>query len=97
MSLKCILQGQQIKPITFTVTLFANNWINNQQIIENNNFIVNKYAYIISPTGDSFLACNNAIVYIDNVVETGKITFHCIEPPSTDLIMNVLKTEVITL
>ena len=80
--------------IAFTVTLPASGWNNNAQTISNAQFVASGYAYTISPDGGSFLACNAAIIYVDNVTEAGKMTFHCVETPTEDLTMNILRTEV---
>lgn len=82
------------KQVAFTVTLPASGWNNNTQTISNAKFIASGYAYTVSPEGGSFLACNAAIIYVDNVTEAGKITFHCVETPTEDLTMNILRTEV---
>ena len=82
--------------IAFTVTLPASGWNNNVQTISNAKFVASGYAYTVSPEGGSFLACNAAIIYVDNVTEAGKITFHCVETPTEDLTMNILRTEVST-
>ena len=80
--------------IAFTVTLPASGWSNNAQTISNAKFVASGYAYTVRPDGDSFLACNAAIIYADNVTEAGKITFHCVETPTENLTMNILRTEV---
>lgn len=80
--------------VAFTVTLPASGWRNNAQTINNAKFVASGYAYTVSPEGGSFLACNAAIIYVDNVTEAGKITFHCVETPTKDLTMNILRTEV---
>ena len=80
--------------IAFTVTLPASGWSNNAQTISNAKFVASGYAYTVSPEGSSFLACNAAIIYVDNVTEAGKMTFHCVETPTEDLTMNILRTEV---
>ena len=80
--------------IAFTVTLPASGWSNNAQTISNAKFVASGYAYTVSPEGGSFLACNAAIIYVDNVTEAGKMTFHCVETPTEDLTMNILRTEV---
>lgn len=80
--------------VAFTVTLPASGWRNNAQTISNAKFVASEYAYTVSPDGGSFLACNAAIIYVDNVTEAGKITFHCVETPTEDLTMNILRTEV---
>ena len=80
--------------IAFTVTLPASGWNNNAQTISNAEFVASGYAYTVSPGGGSFLACNAAIIYVDNVTEAGKMTFHCVETPTEDLTMNILRTEV---
>lgn len=80
--------------VAFTVTLPASGWSNNAQTISNAKFVASGYAYTVSPEGGSFLACNAAIIYADDVTEAGKITFHCVETPTEDLTMNILRTEV---
>ena len=80
--------------IAFTVTLPASGWNNKTQTISNAKFIASGYAYTVRPDGNSFLACNAAIIYADNVTEAGKITFHCVETPTENLTMNILRTEV---
>ena len=82
--------------IAFTVTLPASGWNNKAQTISNAKFVASGYAYTVSPEGGSFLACNAAIIYVDNVTEAGKMTFHCVETPTEDLTMNILRTEVST-
>lgn len=86
--------GKTPVDVAFTVTLPASGWNNNTQTISNAKFIVSGYAYTVSPEGGSFLACNAAIIYVDNVTEAGKITFHCAETPTEDLTMNILRMEV---
>ena len=80
--------------IAFTVTLPASGWNNKAQTISNAKFVASGYAYTVIPDSNSFLTCNAAVIYADNVTEAGKMTFHCVETPTENLTMNILRTEV---
>ena len=82
------------KAVSFTVTLTAAGWIGNTQTVSNSNLAANGYAYIVAPDGDSFAGYAGAVIYADNVTQNGKMTFHCNEAPTVNLIVNIQRTEV---
>lgn len=92
--IKSDLSAKSSKGVSFTVTLSASSWSNSAQTVSNSNFIVSGYAYTVSPASGSFSDYASAVIYADDVTTTGKMTFHCSETPTTDLTVNVLRTEV---
>lgn len=81
------------KARAFSVTLYAASWSNNSQTVSNTEFVISGFSYIVSPKEDSFAAYSEAIVYAEDVTQVGKMSFGCSEPPTTDLIVNILKVE----
>lgn len=82
------------KALSFTVTLTVAGWTGNAQTVSNSNFAVSGYAYTVCPAGDSFAGYAEAVIYADDVTAAGKMTFHCSEKPTANLIANILRVEV---
>lgn len=85
--------GKSEKAVSFTVTLSASAWSGKAQTVSNAKFAISGYAYTIAPSGDSYKAYAEAVIYADDVSESGKMTFHCSETPTADLTVNILRTE----
>ena len=85
--------GKSGKADSFTVTLTAAGWSAGAQTVSNSRFIVSGYAYTVCPAGDSFAGYAEAVIYADDVTTAGKMTFHCNEAPTVNLIVNILRTE----
>ncbi len=85
--------GKSEKAVSFTVTLSASTWSGKAQTVSNAGFIASGYAYTVAPSGDSFKGYTEAIIYAEDVNESGKMTFHCGEEPTEDLTVNILRTE----
>ena len=82
------------KAVAFTVTLSASGWSEKTQMVSDERFLTNGYAYSVAPDSGSFSAYGNAVIYADNVTTAGQIQFHCSETPAVDLTVNVLRIEV---
>ena len=78
----------------FTATLSSAAWSSNSQTITNSNFIANGYNYIVTPTGDDFIAYADAQIYADDVVINNEMTFHCSVVPTSDLMINIMKVKI---
>ena len=77
---------------TFKVTLYAFLWDENVYTASNSLFVTStSYAYIITPKGSSFKEYVDCGIYADDVTTVGKITFHCDEVPTNDLVVNVIR------
>ena len=77
--------------ISFTITLNSANWSNNSQTVSNNNFVSSGYSYIITPEGSSLQDYGEAQIYANNVTTNGQITFHCVNTPSSNLTVNIMR------
>ena len=82
------------KAVSFTVTLAAASWSSKAQTVSNANILTGAYAYVVSPAPASFGAYSEAIIYADNVTQTGKMTFHCSQTPKAALTVNITRIEV---
>ena len=82
------------KALSFTVTLTAAGWSSNAQTVSNAYFIASGYAYTVVPASSSFADYGAAQIYADDVTTNGSMTFHCDSVPSSDLTVNILRTEV---
>lgn len=76
---------------SFTGTLSSGSWSNNSQTINDVKFIANGYAYIVSPTSSSFSDYGTSQIYADDVTVDGSMTFHCVDVPSSNLIVNIVR------
>lgn len=85
--------GKSGKAVSFTVTLSASAWSGKAQTVSNAGFIASGYAYTVAPSGDSYKAYAEAMIYADDVSENGKMTFHCGEEPTESLTVNILRME----
>lgn len=75
----------------FTVTLSSSGWSSNAQTVSDAKFIASGYSYIVSPVSSSFTAYGEAQIYADNVSTDGSMTFHCVNVPSSNLMVNVVR------
>lgn len=80
--------------LSFTITLTSSGWSSNAQTISNNNFIDGDYAYIVSPASTSFEAYGTAQVFADDVTTSGRMTFHCVDTPDENLLVNIIRVAV---
>mgnify|MGYP006978482747 CR=1 FL=1 len=85
--------GKSEKAVSFTVTLSASAWSGKAQTASNSKFATSGYAYTVCPAGGSFAGYAEAVIYADDVSESGKMTFHCNEAPTKNLTVNILRTE----
>lgn len=76
---------------SFTITLASNAWINQSQTIYDGKFLATGYAYVISPASVNFTNYAEAQIYADDVSTDGQITFHCIDVPSSNLTVNIIR------
>jgi hypothetical protein len=76
---------------SFTVTLAAASWSNNQQTVSNAKFIASGYAYAVAPNSVSQLDYAEAQIYVDNVNNNGVMKFYCVNVPTSDLTVNVIR------
>ena len=77
----------------FTVILTAAGWTEKVQTISDTRFITAGFSYIVSPASANFSEYANAVIYADDVITDGIMTFHCTETPTADISVNVLRTE----
>ena len=88
------------KDLSFTVTLEAADWANNEQTISNNsNFVASGYIYYVTydqSTASNRKAFIDAEIYADNVTVDGSMTFHCASAPSDDIVVKIARAEVQT-
>lgn len=82
------------KAVSFAVTLSASGWSGNAQTVSNANFVASGYAYLVSPESGSYIPYVSAVIYADNVTAAGEMTFHCVETPTVDLAVKILRMEV---
>lgn len=75
----------------FTVTLASASWSNNAQTVSNAMFLASGYAYIVSPASTSFSDYGTSQIYADDVTVDGSMTFHCVDVPSSNLTVNVVR------
>lgn len=80
--------------LSFTITLTSSGWSSDAQTISNSNFINSGYAYIVSPASTSFEAYGTAQVFADDVTTAGRMTFHCVDTPDENLLVNIIRVVV---
>lgn len=83
--------GTDYGALSFTATLTAAGWSNNEQTASNANFLAAGYAYIVSPASASFAAYGESQIYADDVTTGGSMVFHCDSVPSADLTVNIVR------
>lgn len=76
---------------SFSITLAAADWSNNEQTLHSAYFVTVGYGFIVSPAPSSFADYASAVIYADDVTSAGQMTFHCTNTPSTDLTVNVIR------
>lgn len=76
---------------SFSITLPAASWSNNEQTVTSQYFVTVGYGFIVSPASSSFADYANAVIYADDVTSAGQMTFHCTNTPSTDLTVNIIR------
>ena len=81
------------KAVAFTVTLSASGWSGNAHTVSDARFLTGDYAYSVAPDSGSFGAYGESVIYADNVTTAGKMQFHCVEVPTADLTVNILRME----
>lgn len=86
--------GTDYGTLAFTVTLSggSGSWGSNQQTVSNSNFRASGFSYIVSPASSSFGDYATAVIYADDVTTNGQMTFHCIDVPSNNLTVNIIRT-----
>lgn len=75
----------------FTVELKSASWSNNTQTVNNNNFIADGYAFIVSPSSADYSAYTSAQIYADDVSTDGQMTFYCNTTPTGDITVNIVR------
>lgn len=76
---------------SFSVTLPAASWSNNEQTVTSQYFVTVGYGFIVSPASSSFADYASAAIYADDVTSAGQMTFHCTATPATDLTVNIIR------
>ena len=82
------------KSISFTVTLSAQDWTDNQQTISDARFVASGYGYIVGPADSSYEDCNEAGIRALEVTIDEQMTFTCKDVPTNNLIINIVRMEV---
>lgn len=82
------------KAVAFTVILSTSGWSGKVQTVSDARFLMDGYAYSVTPDSSNFSAYGEAMIYADNVTTTGQMSFFCSEVPTTDLTVNILRMEV---
>lgn len=81
------------KGVAFTITLTAEGWLNGAQTVSNELFLANGYAYIGSPSSESFPDFASAQVRPEDTPANGALTFYADTTPTASLTVNVLRLE----
>ena len=84
----------QGKFVAFTVTLDKDNWADGEQTITDAKFITSGYAYIVTPSPADIEKYSEAEIYAKDVSVASKMTFHCGETPTDDIVVNVVRIPV---
>lgn len=82
--------------LSFTVTLDAADWSSGEQTVSSQYFVASGYAYITSPASARFADYVDAQIYADDVSTNGSMTFHCVNEPTNDITVKILRTEAST-
>lgn len=75
----------------WSYNLSQSSWVNNTQVVYDNNFLANGYAYIVSPSPSNFKEYVECMVYADNVIVDGQMTFHCDTTPTVNVSANIVR------
>ncbi len=82
-------KGIDYAATSFTVSLTS--WSSNACTVNDNRFLADGYAYIVSPNSASRPAYISSGVYADDVDTIGSMTFHCNSAPSATLTVNICR------
>ena len=91
-TLSSTLTTFQTSFIAFTKTLSSASWVNNEQQLADANFKPSGYAYIVSPDSSSFIDYCNAQIYALNVTTQNRMKFKCVNTPTADITVNIVRT-----
>ena len=81
-------------PISFTATLLASSWSSSALTISDQRLIASGYTYMVSASSSSTRDYQDADIYADDVTTDGQMTFHCMETPTSDLTVNIIRLEL---
>lgn len=87
------LQEVATKTFVFSVTLLADDWVDNSQTITDSKFIAGNYEYIVTPDPSNYIAYGSAQVYADDDTD-GHMIFNCVSVPEEDLVVNISRKAV---
>lgn len=79
----------------FSVTLSTSGWSGGRQTVNDSRFLASGYAYIVSPVAESFSDYAGSTIYAEDVTTDGQIVFRCEDTPSNNIVVNVVRTEVV--
>ena len=74
-----------------SVILPANAWEDNAQEVFNENFTNDAHSYLVAPSIQHMKEYAGSQVYADDVTTMGKMMFHCVKTPGSDITVQVLK------
>lgn len=83
--------GTDYGALAFTVTLSSSGWSHNVQTISDVRFVASGYAYMVSPSTASASDAMEAIILGNNITTNGQMTFTCVNVPSNNITMNVVR------
>jgi len=81
-------------PISFTATLLSASWSSSALTISDQRLISSGYTYMVSASSSSTRDYQDADIYADDVTTDGQMTFHCVETPTSDLTVNIIRLEL---
>lgn len=81
-------------PISFTATLLSASWASSALTISDQRLIASGYTYMVSASSSSTRDYQDADIYADDVTTDGQMTFHCVETPTSDLTVNIIRLEL---
>lgn len=79
--------------IGFAKTITLSGWVDNSIIVSDSFFNSSDFAYVISPSYDSFKAFSDAVIKA-RVIAEGQMEFVCENTPSTDIACEILKVGI---
>lgn len=76
---------EDVQPVAWTIVLDADNWVNNQQTVEDERFLVGDYCYFISAAPSDSNTYGWCGITAEDITVNGEIVFNCSVAPSEDI------------
>lgn len=93
-ALRNLISQSSGKGDVLVVELSKTGWSQSAQTIQNDLFVAEGYAYVVSPTNQCRTEYGDADVHAGDVVENRKMEFYCNEVPTVNLYANILRLGV---